>query len=294
MLTGGGFCKTGKELAYPCCMSSSIELRGVNGRAVLLLHGLCANPLELLPVAKVLHRAGYTVRVPLLQGYGVDARAARAGEPSGTYEDWLQQARWHSRELARTHAGLAVGGLCMGAVMALALAAETKLCALLLISPTLYYDGWNVSRWRWLLPLAYLPLLRQRLSFVERPPYGIKNKRLRTWVSQALARDGVSAAGAARLPAASLYQATRLIHRVQTLLPSVHTPTLVLHATEDDVAGPRTVYRILDQLGICAQVEWFHDSYHMLTLDNERDAVAAAALQFITSRMPALPSAMAA
>ena len=43
--------------------------------AVLLLHGLCANPLELAPVAKALREVGYVVEVPELPGYGVSARA---------------------------------------------------------------------------------------------------------------------------------------------------------------------------------------------------------------------------
>ncbi|MDP1165798.1 hypothetical protein, partial [Klebsiella pneumoniae] len=41
--------------------------------AVLLFHGLCANPLELAPVAKSLREVGYVVETPAMAGYGVSS-----------------------------------------------------------------------------------------------------------------------------------------------------------------------------------------------------------------------------
>ena len=46
-------------------------------------------------------------------------------------------------------------------------------------------------------------------------------QRLRAWIAQAMASEQVSAAGAARLPAASLHQATRLLRHVRARLPDV-------------------------------------------------------------------------
>lgn len=261
--------------------------QGRNGRAVLLLHGLCANPLEMQPVARVLHQAGYTVYAPLIHGMGVDDLALQQGWQATPCEQWLAQAEGHLAALAARHERVAVAGLCLGAVLSLAVAQRHALAALVLVSPTLFFDGWNVSRWRRLLPLAYLPGLRQRLSFAERSPYGVKNARLRKWIEQAMATDGLCAVGAARLPAASLYQAERLIRQVKPALPQVTAPTLVLHATEDDVAGPRSVHFLSERLGRGPLVHWFSDSYHMLTLDNEREAVCAAARRFIEQHLPA-------
>lgn len=258
---------------------------------MLLLHGLCANPLELQPVGRALYQSGCTVHSPLLHGMGVDALALRHGWQPTPCEDWIDEAGAHLATLAATHERVAVVGLCLGAVLALALAQRHALDAVVLISPTLFFDGWNVSRWRRLLPLAYLPGLRSRLSFAERAPYGIKNPRLQKWVSQTMASDGLCAVGAARLPAASLYQAQRLIRRVRPALPQVHAPTLVMHATEDDVASPRSVHVIAQQLGRPPEVAWFNDSYHMLTLDNERAAVCARACRFLQAQLGGAPEA---
>ncbi|RTL16905.1 MAG: alpha/beta fold hydrolase [Burkholderiales bacterium] len=253
--------------------------------AVLLFHGLCANPLELAPVAKSLREVGYVVETPAMAGYGV---SSTTGEqlPVPPFEHWLREAEAAFDRLAATHGRVAVGGLCMGAVLALALAARRPAAALVLISTTLHFDGRNVSPWRRLLPLAYLPALRKRMSFKETAPYGLKNERLRNWVEQAMAANKVSAVGAARLSAASLYEASRLIRHVRGRLTQLSAPAVVLHATEDDVAGPRSVHELQSRLGETPEVHWFHDSYHMLTLDNERTAVARTVRDFLLRRHP--------
>lgn len=253
--------------------------------AVLLFHGLCANPLELAPVAKSLREAGYVVETPAMAGYGV---SSATGEqlPVPPFEHWLHEAEVLFDRLAAAHGRVAVGGLCMGSVLALALAARRPAAALVLISTTLHFDGWNVSPWRRLLPLAYLPPFRRRMSFKESAPFGLKNERLRAWVEQAMASDQVSAVGAARLSAASLYEASRLIRHVRGRLGQLSAPALVLHASEDDVAGPRSVHELQGRLAREPEVHWFHDSYHMLTLDNERIAVARTVRDFLLRRLP--------
>ncbi|MET0211083.1 MAG: alpha/beta fold hydrolase [Burkholderiaceae bacterium] len=255
--------------------------------AVLLLHGLCANPLELMPLARTLRTAGYVVEVPALPGYGVAADAGGQRMPVTRFEAWVDQAARHFDALAETHQRVAVGGLSMGSVLALALAMERPAAALMLLSTSLHFDGWNVSPWRRLLPLAYLPPLRHWLKFRESPPYGIKNERLREWVAQAMTSSHVSAAGADTLPATALYQASRMIRRVRAGLSRIEAPTVILHATQDDVSGPRSVAELKRRLGTHPEVHWFHDSYHMLTLDNERGAVSQAASRFLQREVPA-------
>jgi len=261
-------------------------MKDVNNRpAVLLLHGLCANPLELAPVAKSLREVGYVVETPAMAGYGV---SANTGEPLPVppFEQWLAEVEVIYDRLAATHGRVAIGGLCMGAVLAMALAARRPAAALVLISTTLHFDGWNVSPWRRLLPLAYLPGLRRRMSFKETAPFGLKNERMRAWVEQAMASHHVSAVGAARLSAAALFEATRLIRHVRACLPRLSAPSIVLHATEDDVASPRTVHELQARLGATPEVHWFHDSYHMLTLDNERAVVARTVRDFLLRQHP--------
>lgn len=148
---------------------SAMESLEESRPAVLLFHGLCANPMELAPVAKSLREVGYVVETPAMAGYGV---SSATGEqlPVPPFEHWLAEAEAAFDRLAAKHGRVAIGGLCMGAVLALALAARRPAAALVLISTTLHFDGWNVSPWRRLLPLAYLPMFRRRMSFKETAP----------------------------------------------------------------------------------------------------------------------------
>lgn len=261
--------------------------------AVLLLHGLCANPLELMPLARTLREAGYVVEVPALPGYGV---AVEQGQrvPVTRFEDWVTLAESHFDALAARHERVAIGGLSMGSVLTLALALRRpQAAALMLLSTSLHYDGWNVSPWRRLLPIAYLPGLRHWLSFAETEPYGIKNERLRAWVAQAMQSEQVSAAGAHRLPASAVHQGARLIRHVRARLPRLRIPSVVLHASEDDVSGPRSVHELKRRLAHAPEVHWFHHSYHMLTLDNERGAVVQTARDFLRRQVPVAAPASA-
>jgi len=90
---------------------------GTSGTAVILFHGLSASPPELLPIVRSLKEHGHTVYVPLLKGHG--------GEPKDlkgvTWQDWYLQAE-ETYDLARaSHQKVYVGGISMGADLALLL-----------------------------------------------------------------------------------------------------------------------------------------------------------------------------
>jgi carboxylesterase len=173
----------------------------------------------------------------------------------------------------------------MGANLALELAARfgDRVDSLVLLSTTLFYDGWNVPRTRILLPLAYYTPLRRWMRYRETDPYGVKNTRLREWIAAQMRTTGASTAGAANLPVAAIYQAQRLIHSVKRKLPKVVAPTLIMHAREDDVSSLRSADLVCSRIGSGEVVKRvFGNSYHMLTLDNDRDAVAQAAVDFLS------------
>ena len=257
--------------------------RLANGHAVLLIHGLCGSPQELIPLTKRLDAAGFAVRAPLAPaGYGMETSANQRVAP---YERWVEFFRAHLEELAGRHRHVSVGGLCVGANLALELAAEhsKRIDSLILISTTLFYDGWNVPRSRALLPLAYYSPLRKRLRYKEDRPYGLKNTLLREWIADQLQASGRSDAGPASLPMEAIYQAQRLIRSVKRKLPRVITPALVMHARDDDVTSLRSADLVCTKSGSCEVLRRvFEDSYHLLTLDNDRNCVAQAAVDFLS------------
>ena len=93
-------------------------------------------------VALALARAGITVSVPQLAAHDGDFDTLKASR----WQDWSASAEAALDELRRRCDVVIVGGLSMGAVLALMLAAERKedVQGAALYAPTLRLDGWGV------------------------------------------------------------------------------------------------------------------------------------------------------
>ncbi|OWW20316.1 alpha/beta hydrolase [Noviherbaspirillum denitrificans] len=248
---------------------------------VLLLHGLRGNPMELSTLAQRLHSAGHTVSVPFLPGYGQFSYDMTQLVRS---EAWEEMARDRLAQLVERYGPAVAGGICIGADLALRMAEQEpgSVCALLLVSTTLYYDGWGLPSFRWLLPLVGPTPLRHCYTLREKEPYGVKNARVREWIARQMEITGTSAAGARDLPLAAIHEAYRLMRRVRKGLPTIRQPALILHAAEDEIASLRTPSLLAARLGSsCVRKFIFSNSYHMLTLDNDRDAVARVSVEFL-------------
>ncbi|MYM32399.1 alpha/beta fold hydrolase [Duganella sp. CY15W] len=257
--------------------------------AVLALHGLLGNPLEMQYLGKRLQKAGYTVVIPLIPGYGYATGAGQSYRTTN-YQQWYEEVVRHFDELKARHKTVSVTGLCIGAVLALRLAMERgdEIAALSLLSTTLAYDGWSLPWYRFLLPLAYYTPARYLYAYHERHPFGLKNENLQRWIAREMKVSGSSAAGASRLSAEGIFQAHRLIKEVRRGLPQVRTPALIIHAEEDDVASTRSADLVESSISSASRRKIIlHDSYHIITLDNEKEIVADETVAFIDSHAQA-------
>ena len=261
----------------------SVNEHAAEPEALLLIHGLCSSPHELRPLITRIEAAGFEVHAPAAPGgYGMGPH------PGGTlerYEEWVQYFGTYFEDLISRRSRVSIGGLCMGANLALKLGARfrERVHSLVLVSTTLFYDGWNVPRTRILLPLAYYTPLRHWMKYRETHPYGVKNTRLRGWIAAQMRATRASTAGAAHLPMAAIYQGQRLIHSVKRNLSKIVAPTLIMHAREDDVSSLRSADLVCSRISSPEVIKRvFDNSYHMLTLDNDRHAVAQAAVDFLS------------
>ena len=262
-------------------------------QAVLLLHGLSSSPLEMQYLARSLHHAGFTVHVPHVPGYGFDPKNGKRSR----WEDWYRSVRREYSTLRAKYASVAVGGLCIGAVLALRLAADEgeDIAALSVLATTLFFDGWAVPWYQFLLPLGYHTPLRHLYAYQEREPYGLKNEPLRRWVAREMRLKRMSCVGAATLALDGLYQARRLIGDVKRRLSSIKAPTLIMHAVEDDMASPRSAAYVEDRIGAThVRKVLLRDSYHIITLDNERDTVADETVSFFKRHAAGEPKLLVA
>ncbi|MGB4812269.1 MAG: alpha/beta fold hydrolase [Methylophilaceae bacterium] len=259
-----------------------IERKGKVG--VLLIHGLTGTPTEMKQFGKVIARQGFTVACPELAGHCATIEALSATK----WVDWYHSIEVAFDALKEECEHVFVAGLSMGALIALLLAAKKghQVAGIILLSTTFFYDGWNVPKFKqtFLLPLVLYTPLKYFIHWEEPPPYGIKDERTRALVHAILEnRDNQAAdkVGYFKTPATVVLESVRLIKAAKKCLKNVVVPTLIVHATEDDMASIKNAH--YTQANIASEtIETFFvdDTYHVLTLDKRKDDVAKRAALF--------------
>lgn len=250
----------------------------------MLLHGLTGCPAELAYVAHWLRtRARYHVSCPRLVNHG---------QPMAV----LARTRWHelvdsargafleARAAARSEGvPLVVGGLSLGAVLSLIIAAEypDDVAGVACLAPTLFYDGWSVPWYHRLIRLVDYTPLKYFTYFRESEPYGLKDEALRARIAghyRHVSLEDASAAakiGYAHFPVRLFCEMRHVIERCKRLLPEVRSPLLVVQAERDDVTSPRNAAFILERAASeHRELVMLKESYHLVCADVERSTVA--------------------
>ncbi|MEO6076130.1 MAG: alpha/beta fold hydrolase [Dokdonella sp.] len=248
---------------------------------VLLIHGLTGTPNEMRVLGKGLNNAGFTVYGMQLAGHcgSVDDLL------ESNAEDWFASVQVAAQWLRERVEDLFVCGLSMGALLALRLAAEQpdRIHGVGVFGATFRYDGWSIppiARLSFLLPLISRLGIGRRRSFVERPPYGLRDERIRAHVADAMFGADSSVAGLPGNPWPSLAELFTLSRKVRKLLPEVTSPCLVAHAVDDDIASIANAHLVASRISAPFEMLLLKDSYHMITIDRERRTLIAGTSNF--------------
>jgi carboxylesterase len=249
--------------------------QGNNGHAVVLLPGLCGSELEMGAIPRLLKQSGYSYAIPQVKGYSAHTGIA-------PYKNWIDEVEQFTSDLMESHSSVSIVGLSMGATLSLAVAARNpNIKSLIILSPVLIFDGWSVPWYYPLLKFIYLAGFRN-WHYKESAPYGVKNLEMRRHIKNAVERNDVSELGAAHLSARHLMESLKLIKDTKKELSSVNSDVLIIHAIDDETASPKSPDLILDSItSETRRTIWLGNSYHMITVDNEREIVANEALNFI-------------
>ena len=98
-------------------------------------------------------------------------------------------------------------------------------------------------------------------------------------MSQMLSGD-TSAAGCLRTPGEALRQFVRLVDHVKPRLDTIDIPALIVHPRDDDMASVSNAIYLQRKLGGIVDCVILNDSYHMVTIDQQRDVVVEKTLGF--------------
>jgi carboxylesterase len=249
----------------------------------LLIHGLGGTPIELKFVAKGLARHGLKVHCCQLAGHCGSAEDLVA---TG-WQDWYASVEQAFEKLRAECDTVVVGGLSMGAVLALHLAAQRpgQVHGLALYAPTLWYDGWAMPWYRFLIHAGMMSpfgrwIVRRFYQFVETEPYGIKDPTIRAVVVAAMSSGDTTQAGILVTPGEAIIQLYRLAGIVKQELPSIEAPAFIVQAREDDLSSLKNTEHLQRHLGGLVDTLILDDSYHIVTVDRQRDLLIEGTVAF--------------
>lgn len=260
------------------------------GRAgVLLIHGLTGTPAEMQILGKGLHKAGFTVYGMQLAGHCGDEDDLLATN----WHDWYDSVNRAADRLLQHVDTLFVGGLSMGAVLSLKLAADRPddVKGVGVYGPTFSYDGWSIPRYiqksvfllKWFKTFGIF----RRSVFIERPPYGLKDERIRKTVSESMLSGDSTKGGLAGNPLGSLAEMQELAKVTKAQLPMVKAPCLIMHSNDDDIANMETNSGLVAR-SVSGPVKMMplENSYHMITIDRDRKTVINESVAFFSALCP--------
>ncbi len=226
----------------------------------LLIHGFTGSPPEMRRIGDYLHRRGLTVFAPLLPGHGTKVEDMNRCR----WTDWARHVEQALADLRARCTKVFVGGLSMGAVLTLYLAAHhPDLPGAIAYAPaTLVADR-----------LIYLtPVLKYFISKRPKSPESDltdPEADLRLWSYE-------------ENPAAGAHELLKLTLHVRRLLPRITCPLLVMYSTHDQAIHPRSGPYTYERAGSKdKELVVLHNSGHCITVDSEWEFVAEKTWDFI-------------
>ncbi|MCR5265604.1 MAG: alpha/beta fold hydrolase [Cyanobacteria bacterium RUI128] len=224
---------------------------------------------------------GYDVFCDCLPGHGDKVEEIY----TVSYKDWLNHAYNRFEELRGKYDEVYLSGLCLGAVLALAIAEKypNQVDGIIALSTTLFLDGWRLPWYKVLIPIGLSTIDRFYYTYPECEPYGIKNIKTRRIVSKLLEKSDV---GMVDFPMTCIFELLKLSRHVRNkkLLRKINTPILFIHSKEDDLTSPRSAHVVYNEISSADKnMIILNDSYHMVLYDNEKDFVFETAGNFLNS-----------
>ena len=263
-------------------------LKGDNGKAVLLIHGITGTPSEMNYLGKALNKAGFSVLCNALPRHC----STLAELKKVTWQELADSCAKDLENLKKEHSQVFVGGLSMGAIMSVHLAYKypSSVSKIIALAPTIFYDGWAVPKYKFLMDfLWYLPFFRNWYNIRESWPFGLKNELLRAGIerfyrnAKTIGNDDKAAIfGSPFFPMSCLYQHYLLTKTVKNEFSSVKAPILIMHAQEDDMTSLKNARFVYGHIGSSDKtLIILEDSYHMITIDKEKNKVAEEVIKFL-------------
>lgn len=233
---------------------------------VLLVHGFTGSPQSLRPWGEYLAGAGLTVSCPLLPGHGT-----RWPDLAGTtWPQWYAAAERALADLRRSCPTTFVMGLSMGGTLTLLLAARhaDQVAGIVTVNASLGTDRRSA---------VLAPLLARLVPSVP----GVGND---------VKAPGVTELAYDRTPLRAFVSLRHLWSVTVPELAAVTCPALAFRSRVDHVVEASSGRALLAGLTSTTVTEHvLENSYHVATLDNDKETIFQESLEFVRAHAPVLP-----
>lgn len=226
---------------------------------ILVLHGFTGNPQSMRGLTEAFAAAGFTVEMPLLPGHGTSLGHMLTTD----WTDWSAAAEAHYADLARRCESVVVAGLSMGGTLTLWLAERhPEIAGVVAVNPASPAPGSGAE------------LAEALEALVE------SGQELMDGIGSDIADPDARELAYDQVPIRGLVSLMRASEAVSADLGSVRCPVLLLSSPEDHVVPPDNADYVEAHVGGDVERVLLERSYHVATLDHDKDLIVERALDF--------------
>jgi carboxylesterase len=234
-----------------------------DSRGALVLHGFTGNPQSMRGLAVAFADAGFTVEMPLLPGHGT---AVEDMLPT-RWEDWSSAAESAYVDLAARCEAVVVVGLSMGGSLTAWLGEHhPEIAGLVLVNPLI------------VPPAELAEGVKALIEAGEETIPGIGSD---------IALEGSVESAYDLLPLQAALSLFDGVTQVEAQLESVVSPVLLFNSTQDHVVDPVSSERLAEKVKGPVERIVLERSFHVATLDYDKDEIEARSVAFATELLPA-------
>ncbi len=224
---------------------------------VLVLHGFTGNPSSMRPIAEACAAAGHAVEMPRLSGHGTKVEDML----DRTWGDWTSEVAAAYDELAARCDHVVVVGLSMGGAL----------------------TAWIGTQRPDVAGLVFINAAAEPAPDMKAMIQGMldQGETLMDGIGSDVADPDVTESAYTQTPLPPLRSMFDGIEAMQDDLAGITAPALIMNSPQDHVVAPSNADHLATTLGGPVERVTLERSYHVATIDFDRDLIIEQVLAFV-------------